>query len=214
MCAGVDTHACAPRAYDGRHLVGEVLAGALVAATKLSVGAHHSEPYRIQMKYACADIEVLRNRVKELEGDIERRLQAHEIGKLLTSIDGIGSRTAACFIGEVSDPSRFRSAGALASYVGAVPRLRQSGKRAISSTRTIPLGNARLRHRLWMPTLVAVRINPWLQAHYQRLCAAGKPPKLALVACIRKLLAAVYSVARSRQPFVPNLAGGHVCTAR
>jgi transposase len=122
-----------------------------------------------------------------------------------------GARTAACLIGEVGDPARFRSAGALASYVGAVPRLKQSGKRAISKTRTLPLGDAHLRQRLWMPTLVAVRINPWLRAQYQRLCSARKPPKLALVACMRKLLAAVYSVVRSRRPFVPNLTSEHIC---
>lgn len=205
-CARASIRRLALLAYDGRHQVGEPVANALVTAAKLSVRAHQSEPYRTQMKYLCADIQLLRDRLRELDQDIERRLQTHEIGKLLTAIDGIGARTAACLIGEVGDPSRFRSAGALASYVGAIPRLKQSGKRAVSSTRTIPLGNARLRHRLWMPTLVAVRINPWLRAHYQRLCAAGKPPKLALVACMRKLLAAVYSVARSRRPFVPHLA--------
>jgi transposase len=206
-CARASIHSLASLAYDGRHLVGETLASALIAAAKLSVGAHQSEPYRMQMKYSCRDIELLRDRLKELDRDIERRLQAHELGRLLTTIDGVGARTAACLIGEVGDPARFRSAGALASYVGVVPRLKQSGKRAFSGTRSIPLGNARLRHRLWMPTLVAVRINPWLRAHYQRLCDAGKPPKLALVACMRKLLAAVYSVALNRKPFVPDLTG-------
>jgi transposase len=187
---------------DGRHLVGEALARVVIGAAKLSVGAHQSAPYRMQTAYACADIKLLRERLRELDREIEQRLQAHEVGKLLTTIDGIGSRTAACLIGEVGDPARFRSAGALASYVGAVSRLRQSGKRSISATRAIPLGNARLRHRLWMPTLVAVRINPRLRSHYQRFRAGGKPPKLALVACMRKLLAAVYSVARNRRPFV------------
>jgi transposase len=143
--------------------------------------------------------------VKQLERDIERKLQAREVGRLLISIDGIGSRTAACLIAELDDPSRFRNAAALASYVGAVPRLRQSGKRAFSGARGLPLGNARLRHRLWMPTLVAVRRNPWLRAHYERRLAAGKRPKVALVACMRKLLTAVYSVARNRRPFVPRL---------
>ena len=69
----------------------------------------------------------------------------------------------------------------------------------------MPLGNARLRHAFWMPTIVAVRVNPWLRAHYQRLVAAGKKPKLALVACMRKLLCAIYSVARNRRAFVPDL---------
>ncbi len=96
----------------------------------------------MQMKYACADIELVRTRLKQLERDC--RTQASGARDWQTAHDqGIGALTAACFIGEVGDPARFRSAGALASYVGAVPRLRQSGKRAISSTRTIPLGNAR-----------------------------------------------------------------------
>jgi transposase len=51
-------------------------------------------------------------------------------------------------LAELGDPSRFRNAAALASYVGLVPRLRQSGKRAFSGARGLPLGNARLRHRL------------------------------------------------------------------
>ena len=54
---------------------------------------------------------------------------------------------------------------------------------------------------LWMPVLSAVRRNAWLRAFYQRLRAAGKPPKLALVAALRKLMHAVYSVAKHRKPF-------------
>src|SRR5713226_4740861 len=186
------------------------LARALVEDAKVSVGSHHSDPYQLQVKYTCADIQLLRGRVKQLEQDIERKLQDHEVGKLLTTIDGIGARTAACLIAELGDPSRFRDAAALASYVGVVPRLRQSGKRAFSGARGLPLGNTRLRHRLWMPTLVAVRKNPWLRAHYEHLLAAGKRPKVAIVACMRKLLGAIYSVARNRRPFVPHLAtAGH-----
>jgi transposase len=119
----------------------------------------------------------------------------------------ITARTDACLIAELGDPSRFRSAAALASYVGVVPRLRQSGKRAFSGARGLPFGNARLRHRLWMPTLVAVRKNPWLRAHYDRLLAAGKRPKVVIVSCMRKLLTAVYSVARNRRPFVSHVLG-------
>jgi len=206
--ARVSIHKLARLAYDGRHHVGEALARALVESAKISVGTHHSEAYQLQVSYTCSDIELLRGRVKQLEQDIERKLQDHEVGKLLTTIDGIGARTAACLIAELGDPSRFRDAGALASYVGVVPRLRQSGKRAFSGARGLLLGNAHLRDRLWMPILVAVRRNPWLRAHYDRLLAAGKRPKVALVACMRKLLCAVYSVARTRRPFVLVLAPG------
>ncbi len=66
----------------------------------------------------------------------------------------------------------------------------------------IRLGNARLRKALWMPVLTAVRFNPWLRAYYDRLVSRGKPRKVALVAAMRKLLAAVWSVATNRRPFV------------
>ena len=56
-----------------------------------------------------------------------------------------------------------------------------------------------------MPTLVATHNNAWLRAYYQRLVARGKPRKLAVVAAIRKLLHAIYSVAKSRRPFVPRV---------
>jgi transposase len=162
-------------------------------------------PTALQVRYACEDLALLRQRLKDLGREIERKLDQHEIGKLLTTIDGVGLQTAACLIAELIDPARFPNAGALASYVGVTPRLRQSGKRRFSGRRSIPLGNARLRRALWMPILAAVRCNPWLRDHYQRLRVAGKPPKVALIACMRKLLTAIHSVARNRRPFVPQL---------
>jgi transposase len=188
--------------YDGRHRVGETLAQELLDAAKISVGRHQSEPYQLRIRYACEDIVRLRQRLYELDADIARRLERHQVGKLLTTIEGIGPQTAACIIAELGDPARFGSVKALASYVGVIPRLRQSGRRRLSGRRMLPLGNARLRRALWMPTLSAIRVNPWLRAFYQRLRAAGKRPKVALIAVMHKLLAAIFSVARRRQPFV------------
>jgi transposase len=201
--------------YDGSHHLGEAKARILIVAAKQSVGAHHSEPYQMQVRYACEDIDLLRRRLRALEKDIEQRLERLKVGKLLTTIDGIGPQTAACIIAEVGDPARFHSARALASYVGVIPRLHQSGKRKSSTSAKVPLGNARLRRALWMPALTAVQHNPWLRAYYQRLRAAGKRPKVALIAVIRKLLAAVYSIAKHQRPFVlppifPLVAGGAV----
>jgi hypothetical protein len=89
--------------------------------------------------------------------------------------------------------------------VGVIPALRQSGKRTSTRAGLTPLGAASLRAKLWMPVLTAVHHNPWLRAYYERLLARGKQPKVALVAAMRKLLHAVYSVATHRRPFVPNL---------
>ena len=189
--------------YDGRHLVGLDLARTLIDAARRSVGRHHGAAYRVQVHYACQDLDTLRKRLRELDRDIETKLNEHEVGRLLTTIDGIGPNTAAFVIAEVGDPAaHFRSASALAAYVGAIPGLKQSGKRTSSRAALTPIGNARLCKALWMPTLTAVRYNAWLRSHYQRLLARGKLPKVALIACMHKLLLAIYSVAKHRKPFV------------
>jgi transposase len=198
---GVSVRRLAALRYDGRHQVGLDLARTLIEAARRSVGQHHSATYRLQIRYACDDLNVLRHRLRDIDRDIEGKLREHEIGRLLTTIDGIGTNTAACVIAEVGDPAHFRSGSALAAYVGAIPALKQSGKRQFARGAMTPIGNARLCAALWMPTLSAVRNNPWLRAYYQRLRARGKLPKVALVACMRKLLLAIYSVAKHRRPF-------------
>jgi transposase len=185
--------------------VGAELATQLVAAAKVSVGRHHGEPYRLEVRYMCEDLEVLRRRIRALDGDIDTILKTNAIGTLLTTIEGIGSLTAARIIAEVGNPADFRDGAALASYVGVVPGLKHSGKHKPGRAPVAAIGNARLRRALWMPVLVAVRKNLWLRAFYERLVAAGKPKKVALLAAMRKLLHAVYSVASNRKPFVPQL---------
>lgn len=187
--------------YDGRHLVGAELAQQLVDTAKRSIGQHHGPAYTLQARHICQDLDLWRRRLAEIERDIENLLDTHEVGKLLTTIEGIGPQSAARIIAAVADPAHFKSAGAFAAYVGVVPGLKQSGKRTGARAPIAPLGNARLRRALWRPVLGAVRRNPWLRAFYQRLRAAGKPPKLALVAAMRKLMHAVYSVAKNRTPF-------------
>lgn len=202
---GVSVKRLARLRYDGQHKVGDELAAQLVEAAKRSVGQHHGEVYRVQVRYTCEDLGVLRRRIRELERDIERKLGEHEVGMLLTTIDGIGPTTAARIIARLGDPAAFDSAGAVASFVGVVPAINQSGKKQGNRAGITSIGDAALRSALWMPTLTAVRKNAWLKAHYERLLARGKLPKVALIACMRKLLTAIYSVAKHRRPFVPLL---------
>lgn len=123
---------------------------------------------------------------------------------MLTTIEGIGPQTAARLVATFGDFTGFRSGATVASYVGAIPATRQSGKRTATRAGLTPVGAARLRAKLWMPVLTAVRKNPWLRAYYEGLLARGKLPKVALIAAMRKLLHAVYSVATHRRPFVPH----------
>lgn len=191
--------------YDGRREIGEQLAAALVSDAKKSVGRHHGPAYVMQAEYLCEDIAVLRSRIKRLDKDMSDTLEKHEVGTLLTTIDGIGENTAARLVAVLGDPSHFHSPEALAAYAGLVPRVSHSGKRTPKHGALHPMGHARLRAKLWMPVLTAVKKNAWLKAFYDRLIANGKLPKVALTAAMRKLLAAVYSVAKNRKPFVPHL---------
>lgn len=192
--------------YDGVHAVGVELATKIVQDAKTTIGAHQGEGYALQVKHLCQDLDTWRMRLAGLDADIERTVEKHEIGKLLTTIDGIGPLTSARLVAEFGDFTRFEKGGAaLAAHVGAVPALRQSGKSNPMRAGLTHLGDASLRAHLYMPTLAAVRHNPWLKRHYERLIARGKLPKVALIACMRKLLHAIYSVAIHRKAFVPKL---------
>jgi hypothetical protein len=70
-------------AYDGRHHVDEALARTLIESAKASVGSHHSEPYQLQVKYTCADIELLRSQVKQLELDISASFKTMKLANSL-----------------------------------------------------------------------------------------------------------------------------------
>lgn len=103
----------------------------------------------------------------------------------LDAIPGVGAVTAATVLAELPELGKISDAAA-AALVGVAPYNRDSGDRA--GARRIAGGRARLRCALYMATLSAVRCDAILKAFYTRLRAAGKKPKVALVACMRKLV--------------------------
>ncbi len=191
--------------YGGRYTVGRELARQLIEGAKVSVGRHHGEPYQLQVAYFCEDIDTLRARLKRLEGRIDDAVDQHDIATLLTSIDGIGPNTAARLIATLGDPASFASSKALSAFVGVAPALRHSGKSTPLRAACGPYGSAKLRHKLYMPTLRAIQSNAYIRAHYEALVERGKPKKLAVIACMRRLLGLVFAVAKRRTPFVPVL---------
>src|SRR4029077_2172388 len=129
-------------------------------------------------------IDLLDLLIKELiEASDELR---HKVAKL-TSVSGIGQRTAALLLAQMPELGTLnrREAAALA---GLAPFNHDSGK--LRGKRTIFGGRRAVRNGLYMAALVAARYNPILREFYQRLRAAGKPRKLALTAVMRKLLIA------------------------
>lgn len=121
----------------------------------------------------------------------------------LTSIIGLGDKTAWSILAYIGDISLFENAKQISSYAGLNPRIEQSGS-SINRTRLSKMGNARLRKSLYMPALVAVRFNPIMIAFYTKLLAKGKPKKVALVAVMRKLLVLAYGVLKSGEKFDVN----------
>ena len=96
----------------------------------------------------------------------------------------------------------------IAALVGVAPFNRDSG--TLRGKRTVWGGRARVRAALYMGALVASRFNPVIQDFYQRLLAAGKPKKLALTACMRKLLVILNSMLKHGSPWrdlSPQVAG-------
>jgi transposase len=186
---------------DPRRRVGPKLAHRLIEAARVSVGWHQGPAYASEVTIVCADIQTLRARIAGVRSTIEDRVVAHPIGSLLTTIDGIGAVTIGRLLATVGDPRRFHSSAALAAYVGVVPGTKHSGVRSPIHSRLCPLGNAQLRHNLYMATFAAIQRNAWLRRYYDRLKSNGKPAKLALVATMRKLLTAVYAIARNQRPF-------------
>lgn len=105
--------------------------------------------------------------------------------ELLRSVPGVGPVVARTLLAELPELGRL-TRRAVAKLVGVAPVSRDSG--TMRGRRFIQGGRASVRGVLYMAALVASRRNPVLHAFYQRLLAAGKPKKLALVACMRKLL--------------------------
>ncbi|MEE9445019.1 MAG: IS110 family transposase [Cocleimonas sp.] len=122
---------------------------------------------------------------------------------LLTSIKGIGERTAWSILAYIGDINFFSNSKQIASYAGLTPKITQSGT-SIDKSSLSKLGHKRLRKSLYMPALVAVRHNPTLKVVYERLVNNGKPKKVALIAVMRKLLILSYGVLKSEKAFDVN----------
>ena len=109
------------------------------------------------------------------------------------------SRTLLAELPELGQLDRRR----IAALVGVAPLSRESGR--LRGRRGIWGGRAQVRRVLYMAAVVAVRWNPIIHAFHDRLIAAGKPPKVALVACMHKLLLILDAMVRSGEPWRESL---------
>lgn len=147
-----------------------------------------------------AAIEAIRKLLDDADSELVRHVDEHHAAAevLLRSVSGIGPTTAATLIAELPELGRLNRRQ-ISALVGVAPMNRDSGQ--MRGRRVICGGRARVRHTLYMATLTATRYNPVIRVFYQRLLAAGKLKKVALVACMRKLLTILNAMVRDNAPF-------------
>ena len=144
-------------------------------------------------------IEFLDSQLKELDDELGRRLRKSPLWReresLLKSVPGIGPVTIMSLLADLPELGTL-DRRSIAALVGVAPLSRDSGK--FRGTRGCWGGRAKVRAALYMPTMSAVRCNPVLKDFYERLLKAGKAPKVALTACMRKLLVILNAMLKHR----------------
>lgn len=141
---------------------------------------------------------------KQIQQHVDQHPQLRHKWDLLTSIPGIGNKSASVILAEMPDPQQFAQAGQMAAYAGLTPRVWQSGTSVFGRPRLSKTGNTRLRTAFFMPALVALRHNPRIQALAERLAKKGKSKMTIVGAAMRKLLHLAYGVLKTGKPFDPN----------
>jgi len=154
-----------------------------------------------------AHIRFLEKRIKDSDDELKRRIEAHTefriTDELLRSVPSVGRVSSSTLIALLPElgalPHR-----QIVALVGLAPLNDDSGHRV--GRRRIWGGRAEVRSVLYMATISALRSNPVIKTTYQRLVAAGKPKKVAIVACMRKLLTILNAIVRDQTPWNPAIA--------
>jgi transposase len=152
-------------------------------------------------------IDLLDRQLQAIEKELRHKIEAsgiwREQEKLLRSVPGVGPVLSCTLLAELPELGRLNRKE-IAALVGVAPLNRDSGTRR--GRRSVWGGRAQVRAALYMAALSAVQHNPVIARFYQRLLAAGKLKKVALTACMRKLLTILNAVMKEATPWQPDLA--------
>jgi transposase len=147
-----------------------------------------------------AMIQAIRAQLDDVEAQMVSPVREHfaELDTLLRSARGIGPIASATLLATLPELGRL-TRRQIAAWVGVAPIANDSG--TTRGRRRVQGGRFETRRVLYMATLTAAKHNPAICAFYQRLVAAGKLPKVALVACMRKLLTTLNAMVRTNKPW-------------
>jgi transposase len=146
---------------------------------------------------ACLETE-LKQMDQEIRTLLQQHTDLHTQEKLLRTAKSIGPVTAATLLADLPELGSL-DRQQIAALVGVAPMNADTGKKR--GYRKTKGGRPDVRRTLYMATLTGIRYNPVLKPHYQQLCKRGKEKKVALTACMRKLLVILNAMMRDQQPF-------------
>ena len=150
----------------------------------------------------------LEDKIAELDKEIKQRINQNPVfakkARLYKSMKGVGDGLASTLIAKMPEMGRYNQRE-VASMAGLAPVNRDSGK--FRGKRMIHGGRAMVRKAVYMPAVVAIRCNPVIKELYQRLIAKGKLKKVALVACMHKMLTILNSMAKTNTLWIDASAG-------
>jgi transposase len=165
-----------------------------------------SAPQRIRADIQ-AHIAWLERRLARTDADLAAAIRSTPLWRakdeMLQSTPGVGPILSRTLVAEVPELGALNRQE-IAALIGVAPLNRDSG--TVRGTRAVWGGRAHVRAVLYMSTLAAVRHNPVLKAFYERLRAVGKAPKVALTACMRKLLTILNAMLKHQTPWHENYA--------
>ncbi|MCG3099975.1 IS110 family transposase [Enterobacter sp. DRP3] len=147
-------------------------------------------------------ISVLKSEMARIEAEISAYISKNfsEISALLSAVKGVGAATVAVLLAKVPELGTL-SRREISALIGVAPVNRDSG--TMRGRRTVFGGRASVRTALYMSALVGTRHNPVIKEFYTRLVAAGKPKKVALTTCIRKLLTILNAMLKNNEAWDP-----------
>lgn len=173
---------------------------AQLVGMRVAEGNRLASSHRTQRKSIQAVLKVIDRQILALDEDIAGSLHEHFKAKLdlLKGMKGVGAATQAALMASLPELGSL-NARQIGKLVGVAPLNRDSG--TMKGKRTTWGGRADVRSALYMACLSAVRYDSVIKAFYQRLRTAGKPAKVALVACMHKLLTIINAIIKSGKPW-------------
>ena len=179
----------------------------LVELAKQSIGSPIDiDAIEIEIPFIVNEIFFIKEQVRKIEKEIEQKSEGVEEIKIIRTIPGIGSVSAASIAGEIANIDRFGSVKKLRAFAGIDPSVKESGSSVRGRSTLSKRGSPYLRRALYYAANAARRFSPVFKEYYERKISQHPENKgrYAIVATANKLLTVIYYMLKHKEPFNPE----------